>query len=118
MNELEIKISELCDLVVHLRSKNETLQAQLQERLDWNKAAIESAGIASAEISRLEAELATHQWKCTSLPPEADTLIAIYNSGDTPSVSLCEYIVGFNLYELGELWLPFPAPAPDEKGVE
>ena len=33
------------------------LEKEVQERLDWNKACIESAGIASARIAELEAEL-------------------------------------------------------------
>ena len=32
------------------------LKAELQERVDWNKACVESAGIASVEISRLQDE--------------------------------------------------------------
>ena len=41
---------------VFLREQIEQLHAELAERLEWNKACIESAAIASAEISKLQAE--------------------------------------------------------------
>ena len=42
---------------IAVRDKHiEALEAELAERLEWNKTCIESAAIASAEISKLQAE--------------------------------------------------------------
>ena len=45
------------DIISQLTFKNEMIEAELAERLDWNKACIESAGIASAEIAKQQAEI-------------------------------------------------------------